>query len=170
MMMRPKVPALAYGMAMGLAAAGLLVGLGVWLNRGSQTRLEGSILKVRTIATDEAASIAVLDVRIKNPARALFLVREVRLEVTGADGKKQEGITVSEPDLDRVLGYYPLAGPRFNPVLKARERLRGGETVDRTIAASFNVSERELMARRALVVRILDADGAVAEIGAGAER
>ncbi len=170
MMVRPKLPPLAFGIALGLAAAALLVGLAVYLNRGSQTRLEGSILKVRTIATDDAASIVVVDFRLKNPARALFVVRDVTVEATAADGKKLEGVTVSEPDLDRVLGYYPLTGPRFNPVLKARERLRGGETADRTIAASFGVSEKELLQRRGLVVRILDVDGAVAEIAAAPAR
>lgn len=170
MMMRPKLPPLAFGLMLGLAGAALVVGLGVYLNRGSQTRLEGTVLKVRTISTGDASSIAVVDFRLTNPARALFLVREVTVEATTAGGKKLEGMTASEPDLDRVLGYYPLTGPRFNPVLKARERLRAGQTVDRTIAASFDVSEKELLSRRRLAVRIVDADGAVAEIEAATAR
>lgn len=170
MAMRVTLPPLAKGLALGLLAAALLVGVGLWLNRGSQTRLAGAILKVRTIATDEAAAIVVLDARIGNPARALFLVREVTVEVTLAGGRKLEGTTVPELDLDRVLSYYPLTGPRFNPVLKAREKLRAAQTADRTIAASFAVSEKELLARRALVVRIVDADGAVAEIAEAAGR
>lgn len=169
-MVRPKLPALALGLSLGLLGAGLVVGFALWLNRGSQTRLEGTILKVRTVSTDTSSSIAVIDLRVKNPARALFLVREVTVEAATGAGKVVQGVTVSEPDLDRVLAYYPATGPRFNPVLKARDRLREGETVDRTIAASFPLSEGDLAARRSLAVKILDADGALVEIRAGSGR
>jgi hypothetical protein len=167
MMVRPSLPPLARGIAIGLAAAALLVGLAVWLNSGSQARLEGSVLKVRTIATDEAASIAVVDFRLSNPARALFQVKQAEVVVTTASGTVVEGKAVVEMDLDRVLSYYPMTGPRFNPVLRTRERIRQGETLDRTAAGSFAIPEKDLVERRGLAIRIQDADGAVTEISEG---
>lgn len=164
MMVRPSLPPLARGIAIGVVAAAALAGLALLLNRDSQVRLNGSVLKVRTVSTDDNASIAVVDVRLENPARALFLVKEVSMSLTTAGGQTVEGVMVAQMDLDRVLAYYPLAGPRFNPTLKERDKLRQGEKFDRTAAASFPVAEKELQGRRSLVIRVLDADGAVAEI------
>ncbi len=161
---RPSLPPLVKGVALGLLAVAALVGLAFLLNRGSQTRLDGAILKTRTIATDEKASIAVVDFRIKNPARALFLVKEVTLTAICADGKPVDGKPVPQSDLDRVLEYNPLAGPRFNPVLRTREKLTGGTEVDRTAAGSFPLSDQELQARRNLILKIQDADGVTVEI------
>jgi len=164
MMIRPSLPPLAKGLAFGLVAVAVIAGLALLFNRGSQVRLEGAIMKVRTISTDDNASIAVVDFRIKNPARVLFLVKEVTIAVVTADGKTVEGISVAQTDLDRVLEYYKLTGPRFNPVLRAREKLTGGIEVDRTSAASFDIPEKALLARRNLLLRIQDADGVIVEI------
>jgi hypothetical protein len=164
MMMKPSLPPLAKFLAIGVAGAAILAGFGLLLNRGSQVRLEGSVLKVRTIATDDNASIAVVDFRVSNPAKALFMVSELKLEVTTADGRRLEGMTVAQMDLDRVLEYNKLAGPRFNETLKERDRLRGGTTEDRTAAASFEISEKQLQARSRLVLKIRDADGVLVEI------
>ncbi len=167
-MVKPSMPGWLRLLLAGIAAGLVIVGIGLILNRGSEVRLDGSVLKVRTVAPDTNASILVADIRLKNPARALFWVKEVTVSMVDANGKPVEGQTVAEPDLDRVLGYYPLAGPRYNPTLKVREKLRENESVDRTVAASFEVGDKELAARKKLVIRIVDADGAVVEIVEGA--
>jgi hypothetical protein len=91
-------------------------------------------------------------------------VREVKILLIDSGGLQHEADPVAEVDLDRVLDYYKLTGPRYNPTLKMRERFAGGETQDRTVAASFPVSEGLLASRRALVIRIEDADGVKVEI------
>lgn len=144
-------------LALGLVA--LAAGIALWLNRGAQVRLDGRIVKVRTIATDEKASIAIVEIRFSNPADTPFVVRDYKLYVTAADGQTVEGMTVIQSDLDRVLDYYKTAGPRYNPVLRARERFLRGAAADRTVAASFDLAEAPLAARRNLEVRIEDVDG-----------
>ena len=153
-------PLLGWSLA-GVGAMALLAAAGYWLNRGSQARLEVQWLKVRTLATGPDTSLAVFDLRIHNPSRVLFQVKDVEVAVVDAAGGRQEGLVAAQTDLDRVLGYYPAEGPRYTPVLKFRERIRGGETVDRTVAASFNLPEQALDARQRFEVRIQDADGEI---------
>ncbi|MBI4889544.1 MAG: hypothetical protein HY821_02895 [Acidobacteria bacterium] len=168
MTVKPAMPGWLKLLLAGMAAGLVIVGIGLLLNRGSQVRLDGSVLKVRTVATDTSASVLVVDLRLKNPARALFWVKEVTVSIVDASGKLVEGQTVAEPDLDRVLTYYPLTGPRYNPTLKVRDKIRRDESCDRTVAAAFAVGEKEVLGRRKLVVRIVDADGVVVEIAEGA--
>lgn len=156
-----RVPPLVWWGLAGLVVAAALTGIAYRLNRGWQARLEVQWLKVRTIPTGPESSLAVFDLRIHNPSRVLFQVKEVEAAVVDAGGMRQEGMVAAQTDLDRVLGYYPLAGPRYSPVLKFRERIRAGETVDRTVAASFSVPVGALKSRRRFELRIQDADGAM---------
>ncbi len=160
-MSRFRIPAVLQWSAAGLVIAAAVAGIGYWLSLGSQARLEVKWLKVRTIATGPESSLAVFDLRIHNPSRVLFQVKEVEAALIDAGGARQDGLVAAQTDLDRVLGYYPLAGPRHTPVLMFRERVRGGETADRTVAASFAVPVQVLEARRGFELRIQDADGAV---------
>ncbi len=138
-----------------------IAGIGYWLSLGSQARLEVRWLKVRTVATGPESSLAVFDLRIHNPSRVLFQVKDVEAVLIDAGGTRQEGMVAAQTDLDRVLGYFPLAGPRHTPVLMFRERIRAGGTADRTVAASFAVPIQALEFRRRFELRIQDADGAV---------
>jgi hypothetical protein len=150
-----------------LAAAVLVavvVGAVVYLNRGSNVRLEGKILKVRAIATGEAASLALVDFRILNPAEVRFVVREVRVSLTRADGTSIDGLVAAESDLDRVLGYFPAYGPRYNDVLKPRAQMGGGQKADWCVGAGFDFSAQDLEGRKGLKLVIEDVDGAVVEI------
>lgn len=157
-----RVPPLVWWILAGLGLAAVIAAIGYWLNLGSQARLEVQWLKVRTIATGPDSSLAVFDLRIHNPSRVLFQVREVEAAVVDASGRATDGLVAAETDLDRALSYYPIEGPRHTPVLKFRERIRPGETVDRTVAASFSLPVEALQARRRFEVRIQDADGVVA--------
>ncbi len=160
-MRRTQIPGLLIWSAAGLAIVAAIAGIGYWLSLGSQARLEVRWLKVRTIATGPESSLAVFDLRIHNPSRVLFQVKEVEAALIGASGNREEGLVTAQTDLDRALRSYPLAGPRHTPVLMFRERLRGGETADRTVAASFPVPVEALESRRGFELRIHDADGAV---------
>lgn len=164
-MKRVEIPGVARWSAAGLLIVAALAGAAYWWNRASQARLEGKILKVRTFATGDESSMVVLDVRITNPARVLFQVKEVEVAAVTSGLDRAPGLVAAERDLDRVLTYYPLAGARYSPVLKFRERIRAGETVDRTIAASFAMPLGGLESRKRLEISIQDADGAVVTVG-----
>lgn len=152
-------------LAAGLALAALAAGVLMFINSRSRPRLEGKILQVRSVATDTRANVVILDVRITNPGRALFMVRDVIVVIEDATGVPLEADAAAEPDIDRLLGYYKMLGPRYNPALKSRERIAPGETKDYTIAGAFALTEQELAQRRSLRVRLVDVDGAVVEIG-----
>ena len=165
-----RLPALFWWSLAGLGAVAILTAAGYWLNLGSQARLGVSWLKVRTIATGPESSLAVFDLRIHNPSRVLFQIKEVEAVLVGPNGERVDGLVVAQTDLDRALSYYPLAGPRYSPVLMFRERIPGGDTRDRTVAASFAVPESTLAARTRFELRIHDADGEVAVSAEGPRR
>ena len=148
-----------------LAIAGVIVAIAVavifWANRGSQTRLEAKVLKTRIIETEDGSTLAVVELRIHNPANVAFVTREVQLQVTQANGATVDGAAVTQDDLDRLLAYYKLYGPRYNPVLRGKEKLAGGVTVDRTVAAAIPLAPKAVETRKAFVVTVDDVDGIV---------
>jgi hypothetical protein len=156
-----KLPSLVKYSVVGLAAVAVVVTVIWFSNRSSQVRLQGQALKVRTLATDENSSLAVVEFRIKNPADVPFVVRVCKLRVVTKDGSPVDGEVTAEMDLDRVLDYYKTMGPRFNPTIKTKDRIGGRETIDRTVAGSFPVSESALQSRQKFVLELEDVDGAV---------
>jgi hypothetical protein len=130
--------------------------------------LQGSVSKVRTVATDDNSSVAIVDFRFVNVADYLWMVRKVDVSVTDAQGFTVPGSTVSEVDAARLFEYFPLLGQKFNDSLVARTRLEPHRTMDRMIAAKFEIPEAQLQARKGLRIRIEDVDGAVSEIAEGA--
>lgn len=166
---RAGVPPVLKYSAAGLAIVAVVVAIVFLLNRGSQVRLDGQIVKVRTLKTGDAdpdlnvtaSSLAIIECRLRNPAGVSFLVKSVKVTVTDANGATVESDITAETDLKRVLDYYPQAGPLYNPTLKARDRIASGESVDRTVAASVRIPESALQSRQALTIEIQEADGAV---------
>jgi hypothetical protein len=152
-------------LAAGLALAALIAAILVFINSTGRPRLEGSILQMRNVATDTRANVVILDVRITNPGRALFMVRDVIVVIVDAAGVPLEADAAAEPDIDRLLAYHKMLGPRYNPTLKSRERIAPGETKDYTVAGAFALTEQELAQRRSLRLRLVDVDGAAVEIG-----
>jgi hypothetical protein len=127
--------------------------------RGAHLTLDGRILKVRTLATGDNDSIAVLDFRVTNRAQTPFMVREGLVKITTADGKEVEGDTIARSDMNRVFDYYKLLGPKFNEVLILRDRINGGARLDRMLAARFSMPAADLDARRNLTLTLVDVDG-----------
>lgn len=159
-----KIPGFVKFLGIGIAIAAIGVGLGVYSNRGAHVGLEGSIVKVRLIATDENSCVAVLELRLNNPANIRFLVRDVEVAADGVNGQTLTAPSIPQIDLDRVLDYFKLAGPRYNPVLRMKENIPGKTALERTVSASFPVSEAALAGRKGFRVLIRDVDGPVAEI------
>jgi hypothetical protein len=151
--------------AVGLALATALVGLWLMLSGRSVARLDGGILQVRQVATDTRALVVILDVRVTNPGRAMFMVKNVSVLIEDAEGTLLEADAAAEPDIDRLLDYHKLLGPRYNPTLKSRQQINPGQTADYTMAGAFLLTEDEFAQRRSLRVRILDVDGAQVDLG-----
>jgi len=155
---------------LGLVVVGAGLGWVFYAQRGARLVLQGSVSKVRTVATDDNSSVAIVDFRFVNVADYLWMVRKVDVSVTDAQGFTVPGSTVSELDAARLFEYFPLLGQKYNESLVARARLEPHRTIDRMIAAKFEIPEAQLKARKGLRVRIEDVDGAVSEIAEGASQ
>jgi len=150
--------------AVGLVVVLLAVGGILYMQRGSRIELKGAILKVRTLAMDENSSLAVVDFRFANPSNFPFVVRNVDVTATGADGKTYQSMPVSEVDAKRLFEYYPVLGQKFNDTLLTRDKIPAQHSEDRMVVARFEVPVAQLDARKNLVVRIEDVDGPVSEL------
>jgi hypothetical protein len=146
-------------LAIGLAVVAAVVGL-TWVGtKGAHLTLDGKVLKVRSVATDEKNSIVVIDFRVSNPTKTPFMVRDGILKVTTADGKEVEGDTIARSDMNRVFDYYKILGPKYNEILIARDRINGGQSIDRTLAASFQLPASDIEQRKNLTLTLNDVDG-----------
>lgn len=148
----------------GLALVGAMIAGALYLNRGAHVVLEGSIQKVRTLGLEERSSIAIADFRFVNPADYPFIVRKVEVFCDLADGKTAEGTVVAEVDARRLFDYYKTLGPKYNDSLVVRDKVAPRQSLDRMIAARFEVPENALQSGRQIRIRVEDVDGAVSEI------
>jgi hypothetical protein len=143
----------------GLAIVAVIVGGTLVKTKPAHLDIQGKILHVRTLASDDQHSIVIADFRAKNVAGIPFMSREAKVFVTKADGTEVEGDTIARTDLDRVFDYYKVLGPKYNPVFIQRDRIQGGETMDRMVAASVPLPESDVEARKNVIVRLFDVDG-----------
>ena len=148
----------------GLAVVGLLAGGLLYSTRGAHVELKGSILRVRTHASDEANSIAIVDFRIVNPSDYPFMVRTVTVFVEDKQGNSSAGQTISEMDIKRLFDYYKELGPKFNDSLMTRARVNSKQSLDRMIAASFTMTQENLEQRKRIKLVVEEVDGPVSEI------
>jgi hypothetical protein len=132
--------------------------------KGGHLTLTGKVMHVRTLSTDPQNSIVIVDFRVRNEAEIPFMSREAKLILTKADGSEVEGDTIAQTDMDRVFDYYKTLGPKYNPVLVQRDRVKGGETLDRMLAASVALPEGEVEKRKNVTVRLFDVDGPTFDI------
>ena len=152
----------------------VLIGAGVawvfYMQRGAHMELKGSVLKVRTLATDENSSVALIDFRITNTADYPWVVRSVDVSVIDGQGYLVEGSTISDTDSARLFEYFPLLGSKYNDSLTIRTRLQSRQTLDRMVGVRFEVPEGPIRNRKSLRIRVTEVDGAVSEIVEGAAR
>ena len=131
----------------------------LYMQRNAHIEPQGKILKVRTQAMDENSSVAVVDFRMVNSSDYPIWVREVVVSLQGADGNTYDGAVVSETDAKALFRYYPLLGQKYNDSLIVRDRIHPHQTVDKMIAARFEMPQGQLDARKKLTVHIEDVDG-----------
>jgi len=150
--------------ALGLAVVAIAVATVVYMQRGGHVQLPGTILKVRTAPLDEQSSAAVIDFRVSNPSDYPFQVRSVTVVLENQSGAQIEGTTASELDAQRLMAGIPLLGDKYNQSLMVRERVPPHATLDRMIAARFEVPDAQLQSRKRFLVRIEEVDGVVQEL------
>ncbi len=152
-------------LAIGLVTVAIGLGVVFLGTKGAHLSLQGKILKVRTLATDEKNSIAVIDFRVTNEATQQdFVVKDAIAVVTTADGKAVEGNTIARSDVNRVFDYYKVLGQKFNETLIMRDNVGRGKTMDRMIAVTFELPESELEKRKNMTLRLHDVDGPTFEL------
>jgi hypothetical protein len=145
----------------GIVVVAIAVSVIVYMQRGGHVELPGTILKVRTAPLDEQSAAAVIDFRVTNPSDYPFQVRGVTVVLENRNGAQTEGATVSETDARQLMAGVPLLGDKYNPSLMVRERVPAHTTLDRMIAARFEVPDSQLQARKRFLVRIEEVDGVV---------
>jgi hypothetical protein len=128
-------------------------------NKGSHLELKGKILKIRTGALSDQDSIAVLDFRVENPSNVPFVVRQVEVTLEKKDGGTAEGITVAKGDLKQLFRYNRFLGDQYNEALTIKDTVPPHGTVDRMVAARFDVTNKDLEASKAIHLSVQDLDG-----------
>lgn len=128
-------------------------------NKGSHLELDGKIMKVRTGALGEGNSIAVMDFRVTNPSDLPFIVRNVDVTIEKPDGEMVDGVTISKSDLKQLFQYNRFLGDQYNDGLGLQDTIAPHATVDRMVAAHFEVSDTDLAKAKALHLSIQDVDG-----------
>jgi hypothetical protein len=150
--------------ALGLVVVAALIGWMLQSTRKNRVELTGEVLKVRTHQMDPEHTIALIDLRIKNPSTQQFMVRDVRVFIDDSEGKSTSADVFSESDIRRVIDYYPNLGKKYTPGLLRRDRIRSGETTDRSIAFNAPMTDERFAGRKAVRLVIADADGAKTEV------
>jgi hypothetical protein len=143
----------------GLVAVLIAVVVILTTNKGAHLQLQGKILKVRTGALGEGNSIAVMDFRVENPSDKPFVVRIVEITLEKKDGAMEEGVTVSKSDLKQLFQYNRFLGDKYNDGLGLQDAIAPHSTVDRMVAAHFEVSNEDLEKAKAVHLSIQDVDG-----------
>ena len=128
-------------------------------NKGSHLELKGEILKIRTGEIDEHNSAAVLDFRVTNISDVPFVVREVKVTAVEANGNSDEGNIISRSDYKQLLDFNRFLGEQYNPGLTIKDRIEPHQTVDRMVAARFEVPQGVLEKSKHIRLWIEDMDG-----------
>src|SRR5579872_1285812 len=132
-------------------------------NKGSHLELKGKILKIRTGALSDQDSIAVLDFRVENPSNVPFVVRQVEVTLEKKDGSTAEGVNVAKGDLKQLFQYNRFLGDQYDDGLTIKDAVPPHQTVDRMVAARFDVTNKDLEVSKAIHLSIQDLDGPLFE-------
>ena len=150
----------------GLVALAIAVVVILSANKGAHLELQGKIMKVRSGALGEGNSIAVMDFRVTNPSDLPFTVRNVEITLQPQHGEMVDGITVSKADLKQLFQYNRFLGDQYNDGLGLQDIIAPHATVDRMVAAHFEVSDEDLEKAKAVHVSIQDVNGPLWETSA----
>lgn len=142
-----------------VVVVGAAVFIAVSGNKGSHLRLDGKILKVRTGPLGDGNSVAVLDFRVTNPSDVPFIVETVDISLEKKNGEMVDGVTIAKTDLKQLFAYNRFLGDEYNDGLTIKDSIAPHATVDRMVAAHFEVGDRDLDAAKAIHLTLTDVDG-----------
>jgi len=152
--------------AVALLVIGFLVWRGFVNTAGNHIEPAGKIGKVRALKVDDNEMIAIVDFNVRNDADIPVVVRSIEAQMEAADGSKVTGGIVAAADLGNFFRNYPAIGEQYNPPLKARDTVKGHDSVDRMVGVRFDVSEDAFDKRKGVVLRVEDITGPVLEMRA----
>jgi hypothetical protein len=152
---------------LGLAGA-VVLGFGIILllqgTKSARLVLNGSVLKVRTMAAGDGGTLVVADFRLTNPSTTPFVVEDVEFILEPKTGDKVTGRMIAKSQMDLIFRSKMLIGAKYNDILGMKDRIPPGQTLDRTAAARFEVPSGAIDARKSLKLRFSEIDGEVSEI------
>ena len=150
--------------AIAVAVISLLVWQGFVSTKGNHLEPAGKIGKLRFQKVDDNEIVVVLDLQMKNDADIAMVVRGVEVSLESADGSSLKGGLLAGVDLVNVFRNFPQLGEQYNPPLKARETVKGHDSVDRMVGIRFDMSEADFQQRKGVTLRIEDITGPVLEL------
>jgi hypothetical protein len=83
----------------------------------------------------------------------------VEISLEKASGEMEDGSTISKSDLKQLFQYNRFLGDQYNEGLGLQDIIAAHATVDRMVAAHFEVSDDELEKAKAVHVSIQDMNG-----------
>ena len=116
------------------------VGAILYSTKDSQVHLAGSLSSVRTHAVDTENPVLLADVRITNPTKQQFVVRDVQVF---SPGRPSRGPFILQTDDHQAVRVLSGAGQKYNSNLVVRQKINAGEGHDRMVTVSFKATERQ---------------------------
>lgn len=147
----------------GVVVIAVAIAMVLTSTKGSHLVLNGKVMKVRTGALSEDDSIAVMDLRLENPSDVPFVVRQVEVTLEKKDGSMADGSVVSRGDLKQLFQYNRFLGDQYNDALTIKDEVAPHKTIDRMVAARFEVKQQDLETAKAIHLSIQDMDGPLFE-------
>src|SRR5579871_3010212 len=147
----------------GVVVIAIAVSLVLTSTKGSHLVLNGKILKVRNGALSDNDSIAVMDMRLENPSNIAFVVRQVEVTLEKKDGTMADGQVIAKGDLKQLFQFNRFLGDQYNDSLTIKDQIAPHATVDRMVAARFEVKNEDLESAKTIRLSIQDMDGPLFE-------
>lgn len=144
--------------AIGLAVIAIAVAGILFMQRGAHMALPGKITRVRTIGSDAASSVALVDIEFTNSSDYLWVVGEISVTFEDAQGNQFDGRVASLIDAQRLFDASGSLGS-FHPPLGTGSQIPPHDSRQHTLAAQFDAPESVLQARKHLKVRIDEVNG-----------
>jgi hypothetical protein len=137
----------------GLLGAALVAGAIYFYNEGATPALDGEITEVRTLAMDEASSVAVVNFSGTNTSDRIVFIHQRELTITDESGATHIGSPVQVTDVQNLFQYFPILGGMKDAPLLPRTEIEPGAELRGLVAARFDLPKHELDARKSLVLK-----------------
>jgi len=148
----------------GIVIIGIAVFSVLYTHKGNHLVLDGKVLKIRTGALSDQDSIALLDVRLANTSDVPFEVRQVLVILNKQDGNTADASLIAKMDMAQLFKCNRFLGDQYNDSLSIKDVIPAHGSVDRMIAARFDVPVKDLDGSKSILLSIQDMGGTLFEI------